>query len=420
MTQALKGNIIEAGSPDSLTVTEQGFLVLHADGSVAGIFSSLPEEFAEAEITDFGDALIFPSFVDMHLHAPQYPMLGTAMDLQLLEWLNRYTFPTEARFADPGYARTIYRQLADDLIRNGTTRVCMFSSLHTDATLILMEELENAGVTGYVGKVNMDRNGLPGVLEETTKESIEETERWLNACCFEHVRPILTPRFSPSCTDELMEALGAMAKERDLPVQSHLSENLNEIAWVQELYPDTTQYWESYQKFGLWKEGTVMAHCVYSDEREREAMKEAGVVVAHCADSNINLASGVAPVRRMLNEGVTVTLGSDIAAGAELPMYQVIAKTIRASKIRRVMDSWETDALTVADAFYLGTSAGHCCFGASPGFTKGDLLHAVVVDDSGLPGGSGEHSVVERLERALYLMSKENIIAVWSAGRRVK
>ena len=108
-----------------------------------------------------GETLILQSFADLHLHAPQYPMLGMGMDLPLLDWLNAYAFPTEARFADTGYAREIYSRLARELIANGTTRVCMFSSLHTDATLILMEELEKAGVTGYVGKVNMDRNVCP-------------------------------------------------------------------------------------------------------------------------------------------------------------------------------------------------------------------------------------------------------------------
>ena len=240
------------------------------------------------------------SFADMHLHAPQYPMLGMGMDLPLLDWLNTYTFRTEARFADPDFARRTYRRLATDLITNGTTRVCMFSSLHTEATWILMEELERAGVTGFVGKVNMDRNGLPGILQETTEQSISETLRWLDGCHFDHIKPIITPRFTPSCTDELMAALGRIARDRGLYVQSHLSENRGEIAWVRELHPECPQYWESYDKFGLWKDHTVMAHCVYSDARECAAIRRAGVVVAHCAGSNINLCSGVSPVRELL------------------------------------------------------------------------------------------------------------------------
>ncbi|OLA35967.1 MAG: hypothetical protein BHW35_06550, partial [Firmicutes bacterium CAG:176_63_11] len=332
-----------------------------------------------AELRDFGHRLIMQSFVDMHLHAPQYPMLGMGMDLPLLDWLNTYTFPTEARFADTDYARRVYRRLATDLITSGTTRVCMFSSLHTDATLILMEELERAGVTGYVGKVNMDRNGLPGALQETTEESVRETLRWLDGCRFEHIKPIITPRFTPSCTDALMAALGKLAAQRGLYVQSHLSENTHEIAWVRELHPECRQYWETYDKYGLWKDHTVMAHCVHSDQRERQAIKDHGVVVVHCADSNVNICSGICPVRQMVNEGLWVTLGSDIAGGAQLPMYKVITMSIRTSKARRVTDRWHPDFLTVPEGYYLGTTSGHKYFGAGDGFAVGDKLHAVVI-----------------------------------------
>ena len=117
----------------------------------------------------------------------------------------------------------------------------------------------------------MDRNGAPGVLEETTEESMRETLRWLDACQdLRHIKPILTPRFTPSCTNELMAFLGKLAAERDLPVQSHLSENRAEMDWVHQLHPDCKQYWETYKKYGLWNDRTVMAHCVWSDERERQ------------------------------------------------------------------------------------------------------------------------------------------------------
>ena len=217
----LKGNLVSVPALGKLEIVEHGCLVLHDDGSIQSVEKAVPQN-ADAEVIDYGDSLIMPSFVDMHLHAPQYPMLGMGMDLPLIDWLNTYTFKTEARFEDSDYARRIYKKLASDLITSGTTRVCMFSSLHTDATLILMEELEKAGVTGYVGKVNMDRNGSPE-LQETTEQSKRETLRWLDACGrFKTVKPILTPRFTPSCTDELMSWLGKLAAERGLYVQSHL------------------------------------------------------------------------------------------------------------------------------------------------------------------------------------------------------
>ena len=277
-----------------------------------------------------------------------------------------------------------------------------------------MEELERAGVCGAVGKVNMDRSGGPA--QEGTEESLRETLRWLEACRFAHIRPILTPRFIPSCTDGLLEALGELARERDLPVQSHLSENQGEIALVARLHPDCAHYWEGYRKFGLWKEGTLMAHCVHSGEAEQEAMAESGVWAVHCAASNVNLCSGTAPVRRLLERGVRVALGSDIAGGDQLAMNRVIAASIRASKVRQ-METGEA-FLTVPEAYYLGSTAGHAYFGGG-GFATGQPLHAIVVDDGEMPRPVRELRLEERFERAVYLMEKRHIRAVYSEGRKV-
>lgn len=414
----LHGTIISSPALGKLDITPGGYLIAE-DGRIRGVYAALPECYAGAPVEEYGEALILPAFCDLHLHAPQYPMLGTGMDLPLLDWLNTYTFPAEARFADPDYARDVYRKLAAELIENGTTRVCMFSSLHTQATWILMEELERAGVTGYVGKVNMDRNALPGVLEETAEESMRETLQWLEeSAAFRHVKPMLTPRFIPSCSDEVLAFLGKLAAERNLPIQSHLSENQAEMEWVRQLHPDCKQYWEAYAKFGLWTSRTVMAHCVWSDARERQAMREAGVTAVHCADSNQNICSGTAPVRVMLQEGVQVALGSDIAGGDHLNMFDVVASSIRASKARRMLDNWQTDFLTVSEGWYLGTSAGAAFFGEAPGFAPGNPLHAMVVADDALPQ---PHPLTpaERLERCVYLRQQGAVRAVWSAGEKV-
>ena len=415
MTTILHGNIIHAPVFGKLETVPNGYLVLE-DGVLQCVCRALPERYAACPVEDYGGGLIMPSFADLHLHAPQYPMLGMGMDLPLLDWLDTYTFRTEARFEDTDYARRVYRALAEELIACGTTRVAMFSSRHTDATLILMEELERAGVTGCVGKVNMDRNSGPA--QETTEESVAETLRWLENCHFEHVKPILTPRFTPSCTGELMAELGKLAAERDLPVQSHLSENQGEIAWVRELHPDCGQYWETYQKYGLWRSGTLMAHCVHSDRREQEAMAEAGVWAVHCAASNVNICSGTAPVRELLGRGVNVALGSDVAGGDQLAMNQVVVQSIRSSKIKQM----ETGAafLTVPEAYYLGSTAGHRYFGGGAGFQPGYPFHAIVVDDSAMPEPARELTLAERFERAVYLMDRRHIRAVYSEGVRRK
>ena len=172
----LKGNIIHSPSLTNVETIENGYLLLDDEGTIVKILNNKPDNF-NGTIIDYGNKLIMQSFADMHLHAPQYPNVGMGMDLPLLDWLKTYTFKTEAYFSNLEYARRVYKKLAKDLIDYGTTHVVMFSSMHTDSTIILMEELEKAGVTGYVGKVNMDRNGGEN-LQESTIESMEETLRW--------------------------------------------------------------------------------------------------------------------------------------------------------------------------------------------------------------------------------------------------
>lgn len=416
MLTALKGNILEALSPDILGVHPNSYLVLE-NGAVVGIYPDLPENMAEASVEDYGDALILQSFADMHLHGPQYEFMGTGMDKPLLQWLESYAFPTEERYADPAYARDRYRILARDLIRNGTTRVAMFSSLHTDSTLILMEELEKAGVTGYVGKVNMDRNAPP-YLCESTEESEQETLRWLEASkAFTLIKPILTPRFAPSCTERLLCFLGRLKAERDLPVQSHLSENLGEIALVGELFPDCRQYWEVYNRYGLFDGKTLMAHCVHSDERERAAMKLRGVHPVHCASSNNSLMSGISPVAQMLREGQSVCLGSDVSGGTTLSMLRTMANSISAAKDRGSMMQDADQVISIEQAYYMATSAGQSFMGRKTGFAAGERLHAVVLDDTGLPK-LPNITLRERLIRAVYRLDDRHIRAVYSEGVR--
>ena len=415
---AIRGNLAFAPAPGALTTIADGY-ILTRDGIVEGVFNRLPPH-CQAEVINYGDSIITPAFTDMHLHAPQFPMLGLGMDLQLLDWLNVYTFPMEARFGNLEYAKTVYRQLAKELIRRGTTRVCAFSSLHREATHVLMEQLEKAGVTGYVGKVNMDRNSSPELME-TTEESLAETRRFIQECnVYPHLKPMITPRFTPSCTDTLLEGLGKLAEEfPEVPIQSHLSENPDEIAWVRDLHPDCQEYWQTYHKFGLWKRGTIMAHCVHSSLEERAAMKEHGIWAVHCPDSNTNVASGIAPLRRMLEEGLQVGLGSDIAGGAKLSMPDVATEAIRVSKLRWLLSGKEEAFLTVREAFYLITTAGQAYFGAKPGFGQGEPLHAVVFNDSRFAYNPAI-TLEERLERILYLGDKATISAVYSAGRLVE
>lgn len=410
----LKGTFVSAPAPDRLEIAEHTHLVVR-DGLAAGF---VREYDGDLPVEDHGDSLILPGFVDMHVHAPQYAMRGMGMDMELLPWLDTYTFPEESKFADASYASAVYARFVDALVKSGTTRACVFGTIHTDTVLMLMDLLGQAGISAFVGKVNMDRNA-PESLCEDADSSLRETRRWLEVCNgrYDHVRPILTPRFVPSCTDGLLAALGELAEESGLSVQSHLSENRAEGAWVKELVPDACCYGGAYDRFGLFGcTNTVMAHCVHCSPEEISLMAERGVVAAHCPDSNSNLASGMADVRALLQAGVRVTLGSDIAGGCSVSMPDAMAKAVRTSKQRFALGGGKP--LTLTEALYMGTAAGAAFFGEKAGFDAGAPLHAVVFDDAALLN-TQKLSVSERLERMIYLYEDRKIDAVYANGRKI-
>ena len=186
-----------------------GGYVISVDNEVKGVFTQLPEEYSHCPVMDYGDCLIIPGLCDMHVHAPQFVYRGLGLDLQLMDWLNRYAFPTEARFQDPAYARIYYEAFADALAKNGTTRAVIFGTIHVPATEILMEVLEEKRIGAYVGKINMDTLS-PDYLCETAAQSLADTEAWIKETKekFRLVKPAVTPRFIPTCTSEVLEGPG--------------------------------------------------------------------------------------------------------------------------------------------------------------------------------------------------------------------
>lgn len=419
-TFALKGNICFSEDKDTLRIFENSFVICK-DGICAGVYEEIPETYQGIPCVDYGDNLIIPGLVDLHVHAPQYSFRGLGMDLELIDWLNTHTFVEEAKYKEISYAEKAYDIFTEDLKKSATTRACIFGTIHNEATLLLMEKLEKAGIKAYVGKVNMDRNSPENLCEKNPEEAIRDTEAWIRACeKFEHVKPILTPRFIPSCTDELMEKLSELQKKYQLPMQSHLSENYGEIAWVQELSPDTHFYGEAYDKFDLFGGNcpTIMAHCVHSGKDEVELMKKNQVFIAHCPESNTNLSSGIAPVRRYLDEGMKIGLGSDVAAGSTLSVFKAMSMAIQCSKLRWRLKDQSLAPLNVKEAFYLGTKGGGEFFGKAGSFEEGYEFDAVVLSDQSLKHPQ-KLSVKSRLERMIYLAEEKHITAKYVGGRKV-
>lgn len=417
----LRGNIVYSKDQNELNICEHGYLVCR-EGKVEGVYQTLPFRLGGNPIHDHGDCLIIPGLVDLHIHAPQYSFRGLGMDMELLEWLDTNTFPEEAKYESPEYARKAYQIFTDNMRKSATTRACIFGTVHREATLLLMDLMEKTGLDTMIGKVNMDRN-CPDYIIEETEESAGETLEWIRDVLhrkYKNTRPILTPRFTPSCTDELMEELKKLQMRYGLPLQSHLSENPGEIAWVKELCPWAEFYGDAYDRFGLFGADcpTVMAHCVYSGEQEIERMKENGVFIAHCPESNMNVSSGIAPVRTFLERGLHVGIGSDVAGGSTENLFRAMAHAVQSSKLRWRLTDDSLEALTAEEVFYMATKGGGAFFGKVGSFEKGYEFDAVVLDDSRLKHPQ-PLDVRNRLERMIYLADEREIRAKYVKGKEI-
>ena len=231
------------------------------------------------------------------------------------------------------------------------------------------------------------------------------------------VRPIITPRFVPSCTPELLSACGELANKYQLPVQSHLSENTSEIAWVAELEPESKSYGDAYNRYGLFGQTpTIMAHCVWTDGQELELMKRNEVMVAHCPTSNYNLASGMAPIRIFLEEGLRVGLGSDISGGHDLNMFRMLVYAIQVSKMHYHYNH-DKHFLTLPEVFWIATKSAGCFFGKVGSFEPGYEFDALVINDSVL--NFDNYTLQERLERYIYLGDDRQIDYRFCRGKLI-
>jgi len=417
----LKGNICYSRTIDTLATVENGFLAVGGKHLLA-VFDKLPGEYKDFPLVDYGNCLIIPGLCDLHVHAPQYAFRGLGMDMELLDWLNTYTFPEESKYEQIDYAIKAYDIFANAINQSATTRAVVFATLHTPATVLLMEKLEKSGIVSMVGKVAMDRN-CPDYLRQASPEAAYlSTKSWIEEVNgkFNNTTPIITPRFIPTCSDELLRNLKKLQTEYSLPVQSHLSENLNEVKWVTDLSQGKS-YADSYERFGLFggdNVPTIMAHCVWCYDIDMKLLRKNGVYAAHCPQSNLNLSSGIAPIRKFLEKGIKVGLGSDIAGGSHLSIFRAMSDAIQSSKMYwRLIDQNDTP-LSVNEAFYLGTAGGGSFFGKAGSFKPGYEFDAVIIDDTSIPT-SNPLNLEERLARIIYCSDTSNIIAKYVRGEMV-
>ena len=414
-----RGNFVCTPESGRLKIDEDSFCIVE-DGNVRELTKTLPDSLLSLPVTDLRPYIVIPAFSDIHVHAPHLPNAGIGFDEELLPWLNHYTFPLETKFADIVFAERVYKKFIRELWKCGTLHASVFATLHKKPTELLFSLFRESGLGAFIGKVNMDRNSIPG-LTETTEESVAVTEELIaefGSTQSDRIKYIMTPRFVPSTTEKLMRKLGDLVEKYNLPVQSHLDENRNEVAWVKELHPQFENYADVYEAFGLMPEGrTIMAHCIYLSDHEVKLLCDKKVFAAHCAMSNADLSSGIMPVRTYSQAGLRIGLASDVGGAEVYSMMRHIVETIQVSKLYWVQHP-EASPVTVPEAFYMATKVSGSFFGKTGSFEPGYGFDALVIDDSSLECGC-TFSLKERLERFLYTGDDRQIKARYFGGEEI-
>ncbi len=404
---------------DAARVERTGGVLLDASRIAAvGPADDLRRAHPEARVVDYGDAVISAGFVDAHMHYPQTGIIAS-WGKQLIDWLNSYTFPEESRFADPEIARATARTTLDLALRNGTTTLCSFCTIHPASVDAFFAEARARRMRVVAGRTCMDRNA-PDALRDTAQSAHDESAaliaRWHGV---ERLRYAITPRFAPTSTPEQLEALGALwSRHPDCLMQTHLSEQQAEIDWVRRLFPEARDYLDVYERFGLIGPGALFGHAIHLTERERAALRDSGSAVVHCPTSNSFIGSGLFDMAGMTAEGQVVGLATDTGGGSSFSMLRTMAAAYEIGQLRGT-------ALHPAQLWWLATAGSARALRMDdrigtirPG-AEADL---VVVDLASTPAIAQRHARARDFWEALFptiMMGDDRAIrAVWVAGQQ--
>ncbi len=410
----IHADIVYSEDRETLAVHPDSYIAVD-NGMVKGIWPVIPEEYQNVPLTDHGEAVLIPAFSDLHVHAPQYLNRGLETDLLLADWLEQCTFPMEARFADPGFAKAVYDAFIDDLIANGTMHACVFGTIHTEATAYLLESMDRKGIKGFVGKVNMDRGAQEDLLEDT-RGSLRETEAFLEKYSGNrNTRPILTPRFAPTCTRELLRGLGGLGKKYGVGMQTHLVESRWEAEQAGTLFPECSCDTEIYEKAGLMDNGPVLgAHFIFPSEEDVRILQKYDGYAVHCPDSTISVIAGIMQAGALLDRGMRICVGSDISAGHHMGVYTQAARAVQLSKLKQFYEPEGNRKITFPEAFWMATKQSGQLLGNTGTLAPGAVFDALVID--GLSDTARKLRPEQTVERFCYIGTRENIRARYLNG----
>lgn len=436
------GTFFHAPTPDRLEVLENVLIRVDDRGTITDVLAARDPMRSRAE-AELGGRLIrlpeghfgLPGLVDLHIHAPQYPQLGLALDEPLEVWLQKYTFPLEARYADLDFARERYEVLVDDLLATGTTTALYFATRHEAATKLLADICIEKGQRALVGKVVMDD---PAACPDDYRDESPETAVAETRAVIDHIRnhpengagrvlPVITPRFIPSCTDQALAGLGALVRECGCHVQTHCSESDWAHGHVLSRFGITDA--AALDSFGLLTRKSVLAHSNFLTGDDMDRLAARGAAVAHCALSNIYFANSVFPLRQALEKGVHVGLGTDISGGPSASMFEACRTTVQSARmlaegtdpaVPAAERGRPGSAIDLVTAFHLATAGGGVALDLPIGvLAPGYRFDALAIDTSAKTGAIrlfGETAPSAIFEKLIYGTTRANIARVWVDG----
>ena len=405
------GDPMDAVHWDEALVIEDGVIV------ATGAIDALAD--ADMSRTDYGDHVICAGFVDAHVHYPQTGIIAS-WGKRLIDWLNTYTFPEEMRFADADVAQDVAHRYLDLALAHGTTSVATYCTIHPQSVDAIFDAAATRGMAVVAGKTCMDRNAPDG-LRDTAQSAYDDSkallEKWHGTG---RARYAITPRFSPTSTLEQLEALGALWKEHPgCLMQTHISEQVDEIAWVRDLFPQARDYLDTYERFGLLGARGVYGHAIHLEPRERDRLAETGASVVHCPTSNTFIGSGLCDVAGLKGQGITTGLATDTGGGSSFSMLRTMAAAYEVAQLRGT-------ALHAAHLMYLATEGSARALHLENEIgtlAPGSAADIVVLDLASTP------AIAQRSERATdvwealfptLMMGDDRAIAdVWVAGQLV-
>jgi len=410
----------EAADPDAWEYFDDGLLVV-SDGLVqaAGDASTLSKTLpGDTAVTDYRGKLIVPGFIDCHVHYPQLDIVGSFGE-QLLDWLNRYAYPEEAKFADSGHAREVAAAFIDELLRNGTTTALVFGTVHAHSADAIFEAAAARGMRLVAGKVLMDRN-CPIALRDDPDSAYADSkaliERWHGKGRLGYA---ITPRFALTSSEAQLEAAGRLAAEHpDVWVHTHLAENREEVEEAARQFPDSRSYLDVYDRFGLLRDRSVFAHCLHMDDKDRATMASKGGAAAFCPTSNLFLGSGLFRLDAMRAAGIRCGLGTDVGGGTSLSLLRTASEAYKVLHLQEqalpAMQALFLATLGAAETLRLEEKIGN--------FASGKEADFVVLDFAGSSITARRTAAADTIEEKLFALmtlgDDRNIAATYLLGRR--